>query len=86
MHWRLPNSARNLAAAEFGRIWEKWPNFGLAEAEAEIQCNPTHDQYHTNVNEHLLLAPSDGCNITKKDDRQIKDALFEYLTTVERSL
>ena len=43
-------------------------------------------QFHTNVNEHLLLAPSDGCNITKKDDLQIKDALFEYLTAVERSL
>jgi len=25
---------------EFGQIWEKWPNFGLAEAEAEIRCNP----------------------------------------------
>ena len=46
----------------------------------------SHDQFHTNVNEHLLLAPSDGCNITKKDDRQIIDALFEYLTTVERSI
>ena len=47
----------------------------------------SHDQFHTNVNEHLLLAPADGCNIiTKKDDRQIKAALFEYLTTVERSL
>jgi len=46
----------------------------------------SHDQFHTSVNEHLLLAPSDVCNITKKDDRQIKDALFEYLTTVERSL
>jgi len=43
----------------------------------------SHDQFYINVNEHLLLAPSDGCNITKKDDRQIKDALFEYLTTVE---
>jgi len=40
LHWRLPNSARNLAEAEFGRIWGKWPNFGLAEAEAEIRCNP----------------------------------------------
>jgi len=39
LHWRLPNSARNLAEAEFGRIWEKWPNFGFAEAE--IRCNPT---------------------------------------------
>ena len=36
MHWRLPN----LAEAEFGRIWEKWPNFGLAEAE--IRCNPSY--------------------------------------------
>ena len=43
MHWRLPNSARNLAEAEFGRTWEKWPNFGFAEAEAEIRCNPTMD-------------------------------------------
>jgi len=40
LHWRLSNSARNLAEAEFGRIWEKWPNFGFAEAEAEIRCNP----------------------------------------------
>jgi len=38
LHWRLPNSARNLAEAEFGRIWEKWPNFEFAEAE--IRCNP----------------------------------------------
>jgi len=30
-----------LAEAEFGRMWEKWPNFGFAEAEAEIRCNPT---------------------------------------------
>jgi len=35
-----------LASAKFGqkfgrsRIWEKWPNFGFAEAEAEIRCNP----------------------------------------------
>jgi len=43
-------------------------------------------QFHTNINGHLLLAPSDGCNITKKDDLQVKDALFEYLTAVERSL
>jgi len=41
LHWRLPNSARNLAEAEFGRIWEKWPNFEFAEAEAEIRCNPS---------------------------------------------
>jgi len=40
LHWRLPNSAGNLAEAEFGRIWEKWPNFEFAEAEAEIRCNP----------------------------------------------
>jgi len=42
LHWRLPNSARNLAEAEFGRIWEKWPNFEFAEAEAEIRCNPNN--------------------------------------------
>jgi len=41
LHWHLPNSARNLAEAEFGRIWEKWPNLEFAEAEAEIRCNPT---------------------------------------------
>jgi len=39
MHWHLPNPARNLAGAEFGRNWEKWPDFGFAEAE--IRCNPT---------------------------------------------
>jgi len=33
------NLARNLAGAEFGRIWEKWPDFGFAEAE--IRCNLT---------------------------------------------
>jgi len=38
LHWHLPNSARNLSEAEFGRIWEKWPNFEFAEAE--IRCNP----------------------------------------------
>jgi len=32
-----------LAEAEFGRIWEKWPNFGFAEAEAKIRCNPSDD-------------------------------------------
>jgi len=36
-----PNSARNLAEAEFGRILEKWPNFEFAEAE--IRCNPTSE-------------------------------------------
>ena len=45
-----------------------------------------HQQLLISVNEHLLLAPSDGCNITKKDNLLIKAALFEYLTTVERSL
>ena len=39
-------------------------------------------QFHTNVSERLLLAPSDGCNITKKDDLQMKDALLEYLTVM----
>ena len=38
----MPNSATNLAEAEFGRIWEKWSNFEFAEAEAEIRCNPNH--------------------------------------------
>jgi len=33
-----------LAEAEFGRIWEKWPNFGFAEAEAEIRCNPNKNK------------------------------------------
>jgi len=34
-----------LAEAEFGRIWEKWPNFEFAEAEAEaeIRCNPSEN-------------------------------------------
>jgi len=31
-----------LAEAEFGRIWEKWPNFGFAEAKAKIRCNPNY--------------------------------------------
>jgi len=48
LHGRLPNSARNLAEAEFGRIWEKWPNFEFAEAE--IRCNPSnYDGYHVNL-------------------------------------
>jgi len=41
LHWHLPNLAINLAEAEFDQIWEKWPNFGFAEAE--IWCNPTPD-------------------------------------------
>jgi len=57
LHWRLPNSARNLAEAEFGRIWEKWPNFEFAEAKAEIRCNPSR---------HVISKSEDGsvdCNI-----------------------
>jgi len=38
------------------------------------------------VNEHLLLAPSDCSIITENDDYNIKEALFEFLTTVDRSL
>jgi len=30
----------------------------------------SHDQFHTNVNEHLLLAPSDGCNITRRSSNK----------------
>jgi len=29
-----------LAGAGFGRVWEKWPDFGFAGAGAEIRCNP----------------------------------------------
>jgi len=36
-----------LAFAKFGqsRIWEKWPNFEFAEAEAEIRCNPICEKH-----------------------------------------
>jgi len=64
LHWRLPNSARNLAEAEFGRMWEKWPNFGFAEAEAKIRCNSSvkkHQRwedksYFLGVNNHSFFA------------------------------
>jgi len=42
-----------LAEAEFGRIWEKWPNFGLAEAEAEIRCNPNTQTSRCNNSRQL---------------------------------
>ena len=51
----------------------------------EVLCLSSH-KFHSKLNEHVLLAPSDGSVITKKDDFYIKEALFEFLTTVERSL
>jgi len=36
VHWYLPNCARNLAVAGFGRIFVKWLDFG-----AEIWHNPS---------------------------------------------
>ena len=49
-------------------------------------CLFSHNKFHSEVNEHLLLAPSDGSIITEKDDYYIKEALFEFLATVDRSL
>ena len=37
----MPNPARNLAEAGFGRIWEKWPDIGFAGAGGKIRCNPS---------------------------------------------
>jgi len=52
----------------------------------EALCLFSHNKFYSEVNEHLLLAPSDGSIITKKDDYYIKEALFEFLATVDRSL
>ena len=52
----------------------------------EALCLFSQHNFHSNVNELLLLAPSDGSIITKKDYYYIKEALFEFLTTVDRSL
>jgi len=52
----------------------------------EALCLFSHNKFHSQVNEHLLLAPSDGSIITKKDDYYIKEALFEFLATVDQSL
>jgi len=51
----------------------------------EALCLSSH-KFHSKLNEHLLLAPSDGSVIPKKDDYYVKDALFEFLATVVRRL
>ena len=51
----------------------------------EALCLSSH-KLHSKLNEHLLLAPSDGSAIPKKDDYYVKEALFEFLTTVVRRL
>jgi len=45
-----------LAEAEFGRIWEKWPNFGFAEAE--IWCNPNCNVYCYNMLVPQIVMPA----------------------------
>lgn len=49
MHWHLPNPARNLARAEFGRIWENGrisdlpkPKFGATLVDSELISNFEH--------------------------------------------
>ena len=45
----------------------------------EALCLSSHQKFHSNVNEHLLLAPSDSSIITKNDDYYIKEALLNSL-------
>jgi len=47
-----PNPDRNLAAAEFGRIWGKWPDFGFTGAE--IWCDPRIHVVWANLRQNRL--------------------------------
>jgi len=52
----ITNNPGNLSGAEFGQIWEKWPDYGFAEVE--IRCNPNLHEYHCLRNSTLGLKVS----------------------------